>query len=70
MSLEKTDDIQMNSNKNLQVVSLSDPEELQKFINGLQGYVEIKAIYGLGGRHFAWIDTNLKLKKKLSKQEK
>lgn len=45
-----------NTQKNIQVFSFSKAEDLEKFLQELRRGFSVKSIYGMSGRHYAWID--------------
>lgn len=45
----------LNKYKRIQVISDSDPEKLMERIRGFIEMFDIIALYGVNGRHFAWL---------------
>lgn len=60
----------LNNLVGLEFLESTDAEQLKKQIKSIQFPVRIIAIYALGGRHYAWIETRANIVKKTKKTSK
>lgn len=69
MSLKRSEEIKGYSpganlgHPNIQVINAKDAETLQEALSQLTIPYNIVSIYGMNGRHFAWIETVKKTRK-------
>lgn len=58
----------IGNHRTLQVIQGRTAEEVLAIIKAIPLPVKIVAIYALGTRHYAWINTSVRIKKKPSAQ--